>query len=66
MEATLRLRNYLKFHLVKILVKENAYENPKIVKISRFCTEVLQQKINFCDPTVLQLSQTCLNRSRTS
>ena len=36
MEATLRTRNYLKFPLVKGVVKENAYKSLKNDKIWRF------------------------------
>ena len=30
MEATLRMRNYIKFYLVKAIVKENGYKTSKI------------------------------------
>ena len=53
MEATLRMRHYIKFSLVKAIVKENRYKTPEIVQIYiyRFCGEILQRKVNFCDLT---------------
>ena len=36
------MRNYIKFPLVKALVRENPLKKLKIVKIYRFCGEILQ------------------------
>ena len=41
-EATTQMRNYIKFPLVKALVRENPLKKLKIVKIYRFCGEILQ------------------------
>ena len=50
--------NYIKFSLVKAIVKENGYKTLKIVKIQiyGFCGEILQRKVNFCDLTLLKMS----------
>ena len=58
MEGTLRMRNYMKFSLVKAIAKENGYKTPEIVKIYiyMFCWEILQRKVNFCDLTLLKMS----------
>ena len=52
------MRNYITFSLVKAIVKENGYKNPKFVKLQiyRFCGEILQRKVNFCDLTLLKMS----------
>ena len=50
------MRNYIKFPLVKVLVRENPLKKLKIVKIYRFCGEILQLKINFVSHGVENVS----------
>ena len=50
------MRNYIKFPLVKVLVRENPLKKLKIVKIYRFCGEILQLKINFVSRGVENVS----------
>ena len=66
MKATLRMRNYLKFPLVKVTVKKIAYKSLKNIKICGSCRKIRRWKINFCDLTVSEMSQTCPNWSITS
>ena len=56
MKATLRTRNYLKFPLVKVIVKENAYKSLENVKIWIFVEKFGNEKSIFAT----QQRQDCL------